>query len=173
MGWTMRLNLQSSLACIALCAGMAGLPGCGGRSQPSPAATGAPVAQVGRVVVMPASSLPADRVERFQAVDGTSRLTRAIEAALSKAGKFDPASPLVLDVQVTKYRMRSGATVFMAGVMAGGDLLDVDATVREDQRTIRSITTGAGSMGAFVGLDQVSRFEHLTAAVAERVVAQL
>jgi hypothetical protein len=38
---------------------------------------------------------------------------------------------------------------------------------------LKEYTTGAGTSGAFAGLDQVSRFEKLATAVSERVVKQL
>ena len=76
-------------------------------------------------------------------------------------------------IQVTRYRLRSGATVFWLGLMAGADMLDVRATVREGETVLEDYTTGAGTTGAFAGLDQVSRFEKLATAVAQRVVNQL
>jgi len=57
--------------------------------------------------------------------------------------------------------------------IVGADLLDVRATVREGETVLKDYTTGAGTTGAFAGLDQVSRFEKLATAVAERVVKQL
>ena len=79
----------------------------------------------------------------------------------------------MLEIQLTRYRLRSGATTFWFGLMAGADILDVTATVREGDRILEKYTTGAGTTGAFAGLDQVSRFEKLATAVAERVVKQL
>ena len=79
----------------------------------------------------------------------------------------------MLDIQVTRYRLRSGAAVFWFGLMAGADILDVKATVREGDRILKEYTTGAGTSGAFAGLDQVSRFEKLATAVSQRVVKQL
>jgi hypothetical protein len=104
------------------------------------------VAKVGKVVVTVAAAVADDREDRFDKVGGTERLTAALTEELTSTGRFDAGSPEVLQVTVTSYRMRSGAAVFMAGMMAGGD---------------------AG------GLDQQSRFDRVAKAVAERVVAQL
>jgi hypothetical protein len=87
-------------------------------------------------------------VQRFNAVDGASRLSRSMESALAKQGRLDPSSPRVLDLQVTKYRLRSGATVFWFGLMAGADVLDVTGTVHEGDQTVRTVSTGAGTTGA-------------------------
>lgn len=160
-------------AILALAIGLVTLSGCAAEKASPPRPPGTPPVTVSHVAVSVAPSLSADRVQAFNGVDGSSRLTRALESALTKAGTLDPSSPRVLDVQVTKYRMRSGATVFWFGLMAGGDLLDVTATVSEGGQAVRTVSTGAGTSGAFAGLDQVSRFEKVSGAVAERVVKQL
>lgn len=164
-----------NLGHVVLGIGLAGAVACSSGRGPSPGAAevGEPVPSVGRVVVTMSSALPADRRSRLEAVDGPSRLARAVEAELRRAGRIAPQSSRVLTLEVTKYRMRSGATVFWAGLMAGGDFLEVAATVTEGDRTVRSFTTGAGTSGAFAGLDQVSRFEKVTGAVAQRVVKAL
>jgi hypothetical protein len=158
---------------VVLGAVLASLAACATQSGPSPAVSGPPVPSISRVTVQPGPSLPPERVQRFNAVDGASRLSRAMESALAKAGKLDPSSPRVLDVQVTRYRLRSGATMFWFGLMAGADLLDVTGTVHEGDQTVRTVSTGAGTTGAFAGLDQVSRFEKLAGAVTERMMKQL
>lgn len=147
--------------------------GCGGRSKPSPAAAGGPsVAKIGRVVVTVSDAVADDRETRFTKVGGTERLTAALTAALTKTGRYDASSADVLNVQVTSYRMRSGAAVFFGGMAAGGDHMEVVVTVTDGASTVKTYKTGAGSvMGG--GLDQASRFDRVATAVAERVVAQL
>jgi len=160
---------------IVLALGLAAAMGCSSQRPASPdkAPSAGMVANVGSVVVTVVETLPADRQERFGKVDGPSRLARAMESELTRAGRLDRHSGRVLGVQVTKFRLRSGATVFWAGLMAGADILDVRATVREGETVLEDYTTGAGTTGAFAGLDQVSRFEKLATAVAERVVKKL
>ena len=157
---------------IALVLVASGLVGCGSeRSHPLP--LGESVPQVGRVVVALSSDLPTDRQARLDKLGATFMLKGALEAALTKAGKLDTQSPVALNVEITRFRMRSGATVFWFGAMAGGDLLDVRAAARDGDRTVRQLETGAGSIGAFAGLSQDSRFERLIRAVADRVVKAL
>jgi len=160
---------------IVIALGLAALVGCSSQRPPAPekAPTTGMVANVGSVVVTVSQALPADRQDRFARVDGQSRLVRAMESELTRAGKLDRQTGRVLDIQVTRYRLRSGAAVFWFGLMAGADLLDVKATVREGDSILEEYTTGAGTTGAFAGLDQVSRFEKLATAVAARVVKQL
>jgi len=160
---------------IVLALGLAAAVSCSAQRPASPekAPSAATVPNVGSVVVTVVETLPADRQERFVKVDGASRLARAVESELTRAGRFDRRSGRVLGLQVTRYRLRSGATVFWLGLMAGADVLDVRATVRDGETVLKDYTTGAGTTGAFAGLDQVSRFEKLATAVAERVVKQL
>jgi hypothetical protein len=138
-----------------------------------PAPVGEPVPQVGSVTVAFSPDLPTDRRERLDKLGAPFMLRGALEAALSKAGKLDTKSPVVLQVEITKFRLRSGASVFWFGAMAGGDFLDVKAAAHDGDRTLRQVDTGAGSIGAWAGLSQDSRFERLTRAVAERVTKQL
>jgi hypothetical protein len=143
-----------------------------GSARSHPAPVGAPIPQVGSVVVDMAPELPADRRARLDKLGATFLLKGALEAALSKAGKFDAQSPVVLQVDITKFRLRSGATVFWFGVMAGGDYMDVRAAAHDGDRTLRQVETGAGSIGAG-GLSQDSRFATLARAVADRVTKDL
>jgi len=160
---------------IVLALGLTAVAGCSSQRPPSPQKlpTAGSVATVGNVVVTVSEAVAADRQERFAKVDGPSRLMRAIESELTHAARLDRQSGRVLDIQVTRYRLRSGAAVFWFGLMAGADILDVKATVREGDRILKEYTTGAGTSGAFAGLDQVSRFEKLATAVSQRVVKQL
>jgi len=162
-------------AAIVIALGLAAVVGCSSQRPASPEKTPTTgmVANVGSVVVTVSEALPADRQDRFTRVDGPSRLVRAMESELTRAGRLDRQTQRVLDIQVTRYRLRSGAAVFWFGLMAGADLMDVKATVREGDRIVEEYTTGAGTTGAFAGLDQVSRFEKLATAVAQRVVKQL
>jgi hypothetical protein len=129
------------------------------------------VAKVGKVVVTVAAAVADDREDRFDKVGGTERLTAALTEELTSTGRFDAGSPEVLQVTVTSYRMRSGAAVFMAGMMAGGDSMEVQVAVTDGTATFKQFKTGAGGVAG--GLDQQSRFDRVAKAVAERVVAQL
>jgi hypothetical protein len=131
------------------------------------------VSDVGAVTVSTADALDADRRTRFEKAEGASRLERAVEAELTRAGRFNRESPRMLDVQVVRYRMRSGATVVWLGIMSGSDLVEVKVTEREGDRVVRGYSTGAASAGAYKGIDQVSRLESLATALAKRIVAEL
>jgi hypothetical protein len=136
-------------------------------------ATGASVAKVGRVEIAVASSLPEDRRARFDKAGGPGSLKVQVENSLSRVGRLDPSSPNVLQVTVTGYRMRSGASVYFLGAMGGADSMAVSCAVTSGGQTIRTYSTGSGSIGWGAGLSQESRLDNLTDATAKRVVADL
>lgn len=153
---------------------LVGLVACGAK-QPAvqrPADAEA-VPAVGSITISISDSLEPERRTRFDKAEGSSRLGRAVEAELTRAGRFNRESPRTLEVQVTRYRMRSGATVVWLGIMAGSDLLEVKVTARDGDRIVREYSTGAASAGAYKGLDQVSRLENLVSTLAKRIVEEL
>ncbi|MFN2377274.1 MAG: DUF4410 domain-containing protein [Candidatus Binatia bacterium] len=128
---------------------------------------------VSAVVVTVNPRLPSDKQTRFENAEGPSRLERSLEAKLSQTGRLRRDSPNVLEVDVTSYRMRSGAAVFWVGAMAGADALGVTVTIRDGSGIVRTFPTGAASIGAYAGLDQVSRLERLVEATALRILNDL
>lgn len=158
---------------VLLAIAIVGATACSSRQSEEPVATGPPVANVGTVVVSVSSTLDADDKRIFDEVNGTTRLKAAVEGAVTKIAKLTPGSPRVLEVEVTGFRLRSGATVFWAGIMAGVDTLDVDVTVRDGAQVLRTYTTGCGSSGIQGGLTSSSRFQPMADTVAERVAEQL
>src|SRR5437762_1039563 len=112
------LRIGGCRAGIVLALGLAGVPGCSQRAPaPEKPSTAATIANVRSVVVTVSEAVAADRQERFAKVDRPSRLTRAIESELTRAGRLDRESGRLLQVQVTRYRLRSGATTFWFGLM--------------------------------------------------------
>ena len=169
-------SLQSAhrWSLVLLVAGLAQAAGCSGHSQPEvPVATGPRVPNVGSVVVTVSGAVSPDVKEIFDEVNGTKRLQVAVEGAGAKVAKLTPGSPRVLEVEVTAFRLRSGATVFWAGIMAGVDTLDVNVTVRDGDHVVRTYTSGVGSSGIKGGLTSSSRFQPMADVVAERVAEQL
>ena len=128
---------------------------------------------VGSVVVVLGDSISADARKIVDEVNGVARLKTAIDGELGKAGRLKTGSTRVLEIKVSEFRLRSGATVFWAGIMSGVDTLQVHAVVREGSRTVREFDTGDSTSGAFAGLSSSSRFQTMTDAVAERVKKEL
>lgn len=161
--WTV---IVGSLVATAIC-------GCSSHQESAQKVVGLPVKDVGTIIVTVSDKVDPDDQQIFKEVDGTPRLKQALEKAVANVAKLNAVSPRVLEVQVTGFRLRSGATVFWAGVMAGVDTLDVDVAVRDGQQITRSYTTGVGSSGIAGGLTSSSRFQPMADVVAERVADEL
>jgi hypothetical protein len=137
---------------------------------PQPASSGsASVPDVGSVVVELGSTIDSDDRKILDEVNGVARLQTAIEGELRKSGRLKPESARVLQVQVKEFRLRSGATAFMTGIMSGVDTLQVHATVSEGGRPLREIDTGDSTSGAFSGPSSSSRYQTMVDALAERI----
>ena len=160
---------------VVFALGLALLASCSSRSaqEPEAAGIGQPGVDVGSITVTLAPSLEADAKTVFDEVNGTIRLKAAVEGILTKVGRLKPGSPRAMEVEVTDFRLRSGATVFWVGIMAGVDILDVTVTVRDGSQIVRQFSTGVGSSGIAGGLSSSSRFQPMADVVADRVAEQL
>jgi hypothetical protein len=160
---------------IASVFGLVGVAACSSQrpAAPEKPPIGESVPNVGSVVVSVSEAVPADSQQRFAEVSGALRLHSTVQAALMRVAKLDPQSPRSLEVRVTQFRLRSASLAFWGGPMSGVDYLDVKATVRDGDRTVREYTTGAATTGVGTWIGQDARFEKLVLAVAERVADQL
>ena len=149
------------------------LVACSSKTASPPAATGERVSDVGSVVVTIASPVTADAGQTLDEVNAGPRLKTAIEAQLGKTGKLKSGSSRVLEIEVIEFRLRSGATVFLAGIMAGVDTLQFRATVRENGRIVRQFVTGDSTSGGFAGLSSSSRYQTMADAASERLATEL
>ena len=146
--------------------------GCSSKTA-EPTSIGARVSDVGNIVVSYASSIAADDRKLLDEVNGGPRLKTAVEGELGKAAKLRSGSSRVLEIEVTEFRLRSGATVFLAGIMAGVDTLQVKVRVREGAQVVREFTTGDSTSGGFSGFSSSSRYQTMADAVAERLRTEL
>jgi hypothetical protein len=147
--------------------------GCSSKTAEPQTSVGARVIDVGSIVVRYASSVATDDRKLLDEVNGGPRLKTAVEGELGKAAKLRSGSPRVLEIEVTEFRLRSGATVFLAGIMAGVDTLQVKVRVREGAQVVREFTTGDSTSGGFGGLSSSSRYQTMADAVAERLRTEL
>lgn len=167
-----RSRLQRGLGIIALALNVAACSSHQPATVEGPLAN-APTQRISVVAVKLAGEVAADARDSFTEMDGSARLRAATERKIASIGKLDPSSHRVLELEVDKYRVRSGATVFWLGIMAGVDYMDVVARVYDGETLVKEFATGAGTSGAFAGLTSSSRFDLLVQAVAERVAEKL
>jgi hypothetical protein len=151
------------------------LGGCSSKATAPPAASGVRVGDVGSIVVTYASSISAADRKLLDEVNGGPRLKTAIESELAKAAKLRSGSPRVLEVELTEFRLRSGATVFWTGILSGVDTLQIQVKVRDGGRVVRQFATGDSTGGGIspTGFSSSNRYQIMADAVAERLRDEL
>ena len=156
---------------VAIIAAVA-LSACNAKRPPVPSAAALKVLPAVTVTVDP--QLDAERAAAFNKSDGPTLLRDAVLAELGKTNKGATLQGTQVQLQVTRFRLRSTATGVWFGGMAGADMLDVSVSLVRDGTTERTFATGTGGIAA--GLIKPSaegRLNGLVTTVAERVVAQL
>ena len=84
-------------------------------------------APVGTVKVALAPTLPASRRTAFAEHGGEAVVRQAIVDVFTERSHWDPSSSQVLQVTVTKFRLRSTTNAFINGYFAGIDMLEGEA----------------------------------------------
>lgn len=128
---------------------------------------------IGSVVVTYASSLANEDRARLDEVNAKSELKRIVEKVFTNLSRFRSGSPRTLEIEVTSFRLRSGTTVFLTGLLSGADSLDVRVTVREKGAVVRQLNSGDATAGNFGGTTAVSRFENMAKGLGKRLGREL
>lgn len=125
------------------------------------------------VVVNEATVAP-DRLTAIQNYKVVSRLKNGVTELLKKQGKYAADGTAQLEIEVTDFRLRSGASAFFLGAMAGGDFTAVDVNVIEDGTSTHHFSTSASTArgGAFAA-SPTHRVNAVSTAVTKRIVAKL
>lgn len=136
---------------------------------PSLIASGAKVASV--KVRREDSLVGADTFERYTIAD---RLQREVVSALSANGHYSSGGELELLVTVVNFRLRSGASAFWLGVMAGADRLGVEVTVLRGEEVVKTYETDTSTaLGGAFYTSPTKRSERMIDTLAERIVSGL
>ena len=146
------------------------LSACGGSIPrvPTPAELGG----LPQVTVALAPEIESDRARVFQEQDGVARLRNAVLDEMIAHRGVPSADEMHL--LVTRFRLRSTAAGVGVGAMAGADMLDVNVTLVRGGETMRTFSTGAGSIVAgLIKPSATGRFNGLVKEVAERIVKEL
>lgn len=114
------------------------------------------------VVTLDESGLSSDRLSKAEAYDLVSRITQDIELRLQQNSSYDANNGgLALHLNVTAFRLRSGASAFWLGVMAGADIIAVDVDVKKGSKIVKSfktdISTVLGGMALPAPTQRVNR----------------
>lgn len=132
------------------------------------------IESVSQVVVTLDPSMPADRAERYAQESGEHWIQKAITDALSAAGRLDPDSDVVLEVNVIGFRLRSTAANVWVGTMAGSDSVDLEVTAREGDDDLKSFTVHRSSIkGGLMMPAAGTRLRKICAVLAADIVRVL
>jgi hypothetical protein len=125
---------------------------------------------VGRIEVARGPDLPADRVERYEKLEGDRLIREAIEAELTKAGAWQPGGDVAIAVTVKTFRLRSGANAFWNGFFAGSDLLEGQIEMRRADAAPERITFKfSGNEDEYLKLSARARFRSLARALGREI----
>lgn len=125
-------------------------------------------------VVVNKTTVAADRLTAIKNYKVVSRLQNGVTELLKKQGKYASDGTIQLEVEITDFRLRSGASAFFLGAMAGGDFTAVDVTVIENGESSHHFSTSASTArGGLFASSPTHRVNAVSVAVTKRVVAKL
>jgi hypothetical protein len=166
----------ASLGCfLTVVASLAGCASSPEQEKPQRAAASPFPDPIGRVEVRVDPSL--NEEARSVAIDkmaAPGKISTAVSELLRTQGRLDANAPTTLAITITAFRLRSGASAFWLGAMAGPDRLAVDVRVEKNGASLTQYQTDTSSvLGgiAFAGMGH--RFERLVKTIAQRIVEGL
>lgn len=125
-------------------------------------------------VVVNKATVAADRLTAIKNYKVISRLKNGVTELLKKQGKYSSDGTVQLEVEITDFRLRSGASAFWLGAMAGGDVTAVDVTVIENGESSHHFSTNASTArGGMFSSSPSHRVNAVSVAVSKRIVAKL
>lgn len=115
----------------------------------------------------------ADRVEAIRKHDAPQRIINYIACDLHE-NNYKVAKPFRLNVLITDFRLRSGASAFWVGAMAGADRLAIRVTVQPESGPPYEFSTNTGTTkGGFVKPDPRQRINYMAKDLARKISRQL
>jgi len=153
--------------------------GCGGSKstsasidQPSVLSDGS---SVGSINVARGAQMPeGDHTEQFDKYSAASALQGQLTSVLRESGQFAEDGPIVVDVTITDFRLRSGASTFWLGFMAGADYIKADVTALRGGATIKTFSTDTSTaLGGAANTSPTRRTTRLINSLAKRIAKGL
>ncbi len=131
--------------------------------------------KVGQIAVRVAEgALDNRREEVFTKAEGAKLLREDLTGLLTTHGLFDDSSNIAVDIEVTSFRMRNGATRYFTGWFSGTDHLAGQVNVAQGEKTIfkKPLRVNGGN-GNPLNISSASRSEGLTHSFAKLIVHAL
>jgi hypothetical protein len=102
-------------------------------------------------------------------------LRSTVERSLQSQGMIQAASPQLVDIEVTSFRVRSAFSAVMFGFMAGNDNIEGIVTIKGLDGSVlqRSKVTASYALGGLAGGQDESRMSWLYEEFAKQTLAEL
>jgi len=122
-----------------------------------------------------ASKVDGERTAMANQYDLTGRLESGTRDLLQGNSHFDGSQgDSVVQITVTNFRLRSGASAFWLGVMAGADKIAVDVKVTQNGKLLKSYQTDVSTALGGMALPAPSqRINRMATELSRRIVAQI
>ena len=112
--------------------------------------------------------------ERSAAIDRQAvpdKINLAVSELLRANQRLDASAPATLAIVITHFRLRSWASAFWLGAMAGADRLGVEVRLEKDGNTLKEYRTETSSvLGGIIFAGAGHRFNRLLKTIAKRIV---
>jgi hypothetical protein len=126
-------------------------------------------------VVTLGTSLEQDRVEVAKTYTLLGRIEEDVRSVLQEKGSYDSAaSGITLNINVSDFRLRSGASAFWLGAMAGADRLAVNVDAEANGANLKTFKTDTSTILGGIALPApTQRVNRMSKALAKRIVDKL
>ncbi|MEE9493342.1 MAG: hypothetical protein V3W04_08200 [Gammaproteobacteria bacterium] len=130
---------------------------------------------VNKIVVSLDDSLELDRKEAATKYSLTERVKNDLQDVLQGKGVFDSsAEGITVNINVSAFRLRSGVTAMLAGVLAGADILAVNVEAESNGSQLKNFKTNTSTaLGGFGMPAPSQRINRMSKALAKRIAKQL
>ncbi len=119
-------------------------------------------------------NIPADRRTAVENHKVASRIQNGVTELLKMQGKYTAKGTAQLDISVTAFRLRSGASAFWLGPMAGADYVSADIDVMENGKNTRTFSTSSSTvMGGMIKPSPSQRINGMAKDLSKKIIRQL
>lgn len=127
------------------------------------------------IVVKLDDNLKLDRKEAADKYSLAERIKNDLQEVLQDKGVFDSsAEGSTVNISVSAFRPRSGATAVLAGVLAGADIIAVNVEAESNGSRLKSFKTNTSTaLGGFGMPAPGQRINRMSKALAKRIANQL
>ncbi|MEE9342033.1 MAG: DUF4410 domain-containing protein [Gammaproteobacteria bacterium] len=130
---------------------------------------------VSKIIVSLDNDLASDRKEAADQYSLADRIKTDVQAVLEEKGVMSSSeNGVVLNINVSSFRLRSGASAFWAGAMAGADNIFVTVDAESNGAKLKTFKTDISTaLGGLIAPSPSQRINRMSKALAKRIVSKL